>query len=324
MNDRYRDYLRRAAGYFAVVLVSGAYVATAFIRVGKTGKTPAEILSDGALALLLGLFINRVFDLQGMMLGERDERLCATLRLHGEIVSRLSPVLHLLPGWCAEKNRENLRECRRRILSRRGLRYEDYFEADGSRKRFALQKAPGTGCKKEEAPPEKGACGQGGNKPVPGALAFSARGRFARERREERAAQREARADKRCLRRALCLRPTPLAPGALTAEGGRAEDPYSFGRTKKSYETGCGLRDFFTKLFMALLFGYYGVELLENFSWGALIFKLFQVALFLLIGVTRMLRTYFFMTDEYRARIVKKIDLLQMFGASLAKAEKRE
>lgn len=69
MNDRYRDYLRRAAGYFAVVLVSGAYVATAFIRVGKTGKTPAEILSDGALALLLGLFINRVFDLQGMMLG---------------------------------------------------------------------------------------------------------------------------------------------------------------------------------------------------------------------------------------------------------------
>ena len=75
---------------------------------------------------------------------------------------------------------------------------------------------------------------------------------------------------------------------------------------------------------MALLFGYYGVELLENFSWGALIFKLFQVALFLLIGVTRMLRTYFFMTDEYRARIVKKIDLLQMFGASLAKAEKRE
>ena len=231
MNDRYRDYLRRAAGYFAVVLVSGAYVATAFIRVGKTGKTPAEILSDGALALLLGLFINRVFDLQGMMLGERDERLCATLRLHGEIVSRLSPVLHLLPGWCAEKNRENLRECRRRMLSRRGLRYEDYFEADGSRKRFALQKAPGTGCKKEEAPPEKGACGQGGNKPVPGALAFSARG--SRWAREERAAQREERADKRCLRRALCLRPTPLAPGALTAEGGRAEDPIPSAAPKK-------------------------------------------------------------------------------------------
>lgn len=323
MNDRYRDYLRRAAGYFAVVLVSGAYVATAFIRVGKTGKTPAEILSDGALALLLGLFINRVFDLQGMMLGERDERLCATLRLHGEIVSRLSPVLHLLPGWCAEKNRENLRECRRRMLSRRGLRYEDYFEADGSRKCYFSPKSPQTGCEKEETPAgvaqKKGEAppANGAHSAFPGSFAFPARGRFARERREERA-------DKRCLRRALCLRPTPLAPGALTAEGGRAEDPYSFGRTKKSYETGCGLRDFFTKLFMALLFGYYGVELLENFSWGALIFKLFQVALFLLIGVTRMLRTYFFMTDEYRARIVKKIDLLQMFGASLAKAEKRE
>ena len=172
MNDRYRDYLRRAAGYFAVVLVSGAYVATAFIRVGKTGKTPAEILSDGALALLLGLFINRVFDLQGMMLGERDERLCATLRLHGEIVSRLSPVLHLLPGWCAEKNRENLRECRRRMLSRRGLRYEDYFEADGSRKRFALQKAPGTGCKKKKRPRKRARAGRAETNPSPALWPF--------------------------------------------------------------------------------------------------------------------------------------------------------
>ena len=106
---------------------------------------------------------------------------------------------------------------------------------------------------------------------------------------------------------------TPLSAGELTSEGGKQQDPFYFGRTKAQYEAQHSLGDLISKFGTAIIFGYYGVSLIENFDYARLIWTTLQVALFLVMGVIKMYQAYNFVVDEFRGRIVKKIDNLQKF-----------
>ena len=86
-----RDYFRQYLGYYAVGVVSTLYILTAIFVLDRSGKTIARIIGDGALAFFLGLFITRIFDLQGLITGEQDERVMSTNALHADIVTRISP-----------------------------------------------------------------------------------------------------------------------------------------------------------------------------------------------------------------------------------------
>lgn len=273
MNEKVRDFFKNNIGYFIVALVSGIYIATALITIKETGKTISQIIADGAIVLLLGLFINRIFDLQGMMNGDRDERVQNTVKLHGEMVIRISPYIEQLDDWCEMKNREALKIQRTKILASAGMKYDEYFDDDGVAKNF-----------------------------MPDAEKLKNKLTRADERRRIR-----------CYRKALKLKLTPLTASTLTSEGGRKQDPYFLGRTKAQYETRTGIMDIFSKVGTACIFGYYGVSLVQNFSYAALIWTSLQVAIFLAMGVIKMYRSYMFVTDEYRGRIVKKIDNLQKF-----------
>lgn len=134
--ERWKELLRNHIGYLAVAAVSLSYLATAFVTIGETGKTPARIVADGAVAFLLGILINRLFDAQGMMNGERDERVIAAIALHRETAERLSPDPDDMDEWCEGKNAEALKRVRRRYLAEHGMRYADCFEADGTPRRL--------------------------------------------------------------------------------------------------------------------------------------------------------------------------------------------
>ena len=113
--------------------------------------------------------------------------------------------------------------------------------------------------------------------------------------------------------RSLRLKLTPITASGLTSEGGKKQDPYFFGRTKSQYERQTVAKDIISKIAVACLFGYYGAELVQDFSWASLIWKLLQVGIFVVMGVIKMYQSYMFVIDEYRGRIVKKIDNLQKF-----------
>lgn len=113
--------------------------------------------------------------------------------------------------------------------------------------------------------------------------------------------------------KAVNLKLTALSGGELTSEGGKQQDPFYFGRTKAQYETQRGLADVISKFGTAIIFGVYGVELIKDFSYANLIWTTLQVAIFLVMGVIKMYRSYLFVTDEYKGRIWKKIDNLQKF-----------
>ncbi|MCX4363437.1 MAG: hypothetical protein OSJ74_08665 [Clostridia bacterium] len=284
MNEKIRDFFKQNIGYFIVALVSIVYIATAFITVDETGKTIGEIIADTAVVFFLGLFINRVFDLQGMMNGDRDERVQMAIVTHGETVVKISPYIDRLDEWCKLKNEENLKVQRTRVLASEGMRYEDYFDEDGSAKDF----------KPDE------------------------------EKLKNKTLRNTEKARIRCFKKALHLKLTPITAGALTSEGGKKQDPYNFGRTKGQYETQTSVRDIITKICIAGIFGYYGVRLIQDFNYATLIWNGLQVAIFLIMGCIKMYNSFMFVTGEYRTRIVNKTNNLEMFHNYIQSLPKEE
>ena len=284
MNEKIRDFFKQNIGYFIVALVSIVYIATAFITVDETGKTIGEIIADTAVVFFLGLFINRVFDLQGMMNGDRDERVQMAIVTHGETVVKISPYIDRLDEWCKLKNEENLKVQRTRVLASEGMRYEDYFNEDGSAKDFI---------------PDE-------------------------EKLKNKTLRKTEKARIRCFKKALHLKLTPITAGALTSEDGKKQDPYNFGRTKGQYETQTSVRDIITKICIAGIFGYYGVRLIQDFNYATLIWNGLQVVIFLIMGCIKMYNSFMFVTGEYRTRIVNKTNNLEMFHNYIQSLPKEE
>lgn len=268
-----KDFLKRNVGYLVVALISVAYMATSLIVIDRTGKTIQQILVDGAVSFVLGIFISRVFELQGLINGDNDERTLATARLHSETVIRISPFIENLDAWCEAKNKENLRIQRTKILAREGMAYAEYFDEAG--------------------------CGKG------------------IEPNREKLRDRETRnAEKhriRCYYKALRLHLAELSASLLTSEAVNVDNPYELGRTKTQYERSSSLKDVVSKLMISVIIGYYGVSLLQDMDYAELIWKGFQILMFCGFGVAKMMRAKMFVVDEYRCRVVKKIDNLTMF-----------
>lgn len=126
---------------------------------------------------------------------------------------------------------------------------------------------------------------------------------------------------KKAVRKARRLRLTPLTGGALTTDGVRIKDPYDFGDDKAHYERKRDLKQVLSKVACGLLFGYFGVQLIANWSVSNLIWTALQVVVFLIMGVIAYLQAYFFVVDVDRHRVIRKIDHLQKFRAWREQAE---
>ena len=278
-----KKHLGKNFGYISVGIVCAIFMLTAFLRMGRTGKTVGEIVTDGAICFFLGCFINRTLDLQGIFEGERDERVINSLKLHEETVERISPNIEKLDAWCEDKNSLALRMQRTKILACECMRYTDYFDVDGVAKPFVFN---------EES---------------------------LKNRRQRRAEFRRM----KCYNKAVHLKLTPLTSSDLTSEGGRTDDPYYLGRTKAQYESDMRTWDVVMRLGTSLVFGYYGVEMITDFCYATLIWRAMQISLLLLMGMITKYTSFLYMTDEYRGRIVKKIDYLIKFeNETIPKEEK--
>ena len=276
-----KDFLYKYLGIISVALICAVFMATAFIEMGRTGKTPGEIISESAITFILGLCIDSLLDIQGIINGERDERVIKTLTLHNDTVVRISPFIERLDDWCAHKNTEALCAQRTKLLAAEGLKYSDCFDSDGVAKPFI---------------PDK-------------------------EKLKNKYLKRAERRKRRCYRKAVRLKLTPLCAGELTSEGSRGDDPYYMGRSKSQYSSQMRIKDVLSKLCTAGVLGYYGVSLLTDFDPAVLIWRAVQVATLLLMGIIKMFNSQMYMTDEYRGRVIKKIDYLQKFENDLKKEQ---
>lgn len=270
-----KKYIKQYIGYIVIILACLIYIARGIITVEETGKTVMQILGDGFLALFFGVFINNVFALQGMMDAERNEKLISTNQKHAEIVDDISDNIDKLDEWCHKKNIEALKMARIRILSTAGLKYEKCFDEEGVAKPLSSLDLNFDCTSKEEK-------------------------KIVKEKLK-------------CFKKACKIKLTLLTTNSLTSEGGRDYDPYYLGETKKQHKRKEVTIDFISKFGIAVIFGVYGAKFVSSFSWAFLIWTALQVILFLIMGVVKLYTNYMFMIDDYRSRVIKKIDNLTKF-----------
>ena len=139
MNGNLKKTVMDYIGYVAIAGVSVLYVLSALFVPGVTGKSIGEILVEGFLSYMLGVCLNYLFSVQGVMNGERDEQMLATRALHGQAVERISPFLGLLDAWCEQRNAAALRAARTRLLASVGLPYEHCFDENGCARNITVE-----------------------------------------------------------------------------------------------------------------------------------------------------------------------------------------
>lgn len=128
--------------------------------------------------------------------------------------------------------------------------------------------------------------------------------------RDERKRERSRR---KAYRKALRLKLTPLSTAALTADGANPDDQYNFGETDGEYERRVLMGDALKKGFMAIIFGYYFVDQILNFSYALLLWRSLQIAIHIVSAVLKMIAARSFIMHSQRMQIVRKIDYLSAF-----------
>lgn len=278
MAEKIKKFLKENICYIVVVLVSLIYVASGLVRIGETGKTISEIIADGVVSLLLGFFLDVLFDLQGLSEGERDDEVQKVYKEHGEIIVEINPIIDDLDDWCDKKNVANLKLQRLKILSMAGLKYDDVFDDDGVAKPFEFKDLS-----------------------------------IITDSKQRRKEKKEENRRYKCYLKAVNYKIKELSSGVLTSEGNNSSDLNDLGRTKQDYERKSSTKSFVSKVGTGIIFGYFGIDLIKNPSWEMLIWRAFQLAIFLIMGLIRLYSSRMFMTDEFKGRMIKKTNHLKMF-----------
>lgn len=117
----------------------------------------------------------------------------------------------------------------------------------------------------------------------------------------------------KALKKATRLKLTPLSAASLTSEVGREGDPYYFGESVEHYQARTNAKDALSKLVIAAGLGYFSVDMMLSADVAALLWRGLYVVLLLALGVSKLLRSYLFITDTYRGGIIKRINHLQSF-----------
>lgn len=133
---------------------------------------------------------------------------------------------------------------------------------------------------------------------------------------KNKAQRKRERSKMRTFYKATRVKITTITTSALTSGGEKSYDPYYLGKTKKDYEIQTSSKSLFTKVVCAILFGCYGVNMID-FNPALLIWTVLQVALFLIMGAMKYINSYFFVVDDLRKRTIRQIDILQKFKADM-------
>lgn len=295
MSEKTKELIESIIGYIIIFFACALYVLTAIFVLNPTGKSVGQIVADGLMAFLVGVSINYVFRLQGVINGKRDSLVNNTMALYGKTIEKVNPYVNRLSSWCNELNKKTMKEERTKILSRAGLRTEDFFDEDGVSKPFLLEP------KREKIVKDKN-----NEKSVEKA-------RVKNLKRRNKEHLKDYKYKKKCYWQAVKLKLTELRQRDLTSESGKKNDPHYAGATVNEYLTKDTTKSIILQIFVAFAIGLYGFDLVQDFTYVELIWRMFQVCMFTTFGMIKMYKSKLFIVNDYRGRIIRKIDYLEEF-----------
>lgn len=289
--DKARNAFLNNIGFIIVLVVATVYIARSILKIEDTGKSVVEILADGAFALIFGWFVKSLLGEQGILSGLNCKAMNDTLGQHGNAVTAIEKFMPKLPDFCLMKNAKLRIEKRKHIIGRKNLNYDDVFCDDPQRlekvieDRLAMFNSSNTSIKVSTF----------------------------KKMRERWLKWKERRSILKCVAKANKIKITELSSDTLTSDGGDSTDPYNFGPTIKQYTAKSTASKLGTAVMFAVVFGYLGVSMVDDFSWATLVWAIFQMLAFVVSGVWSFLTSYIHIIDSYRKGIVRKINILKEF-----------
>ncbi len=283
MKKTFSEIFYKNAGYFAVLLISLAYIAGSFILISSTGKTVYEIIATGVISMIVGILITGVFRSLGIQKGDEDEKTVSTCRLYGETVESSVPYIDRIEEFCEAENKKAIISIRKKILSVAGLKYNDCFDENGVAREYTPELYSDEVIEKTQS------------------------------KRQKRRLKKVNRTRKKAYYKAVNVKIKLLTPSTLTSSNIKENDPFDFGKTKKEYSSQRNLSDMVTRVLMAIIFGYFGVSFVSEVNFATLIWNILQIVMYVTSGIIQMYASYSWIVDEYRLNIIKKIDYLQKF-----------
>lgn len=219
-----KKFIFKNIGFFLIAVVSALYILKGLYTLTESGKTVMQIIGDGAISASVGFIIGHLMRQTGISYGNDDLEVIKTKSLHARLLDKISPYVNKLDEFCKAETLLASTSIRQRILSRKGVMYEDCFYPDGTSKMLRIT--------------------------IPSDAS-----------REEK---RVLKAKMRAIKKAEKVKITPLTPESLSVEGTNYNDPYDFGRTQGQYLRRKSGGDIIAKLFFGLIFGYYAIFLTKG------------------------------------------------------------
>jgi len=278
----FKDWFSNNIFYIMLFFVTGIWILRGLLTLEESGKTIQQIITDSALFLIFSIVISELFNFQGILNGLKTKIIVFAKQKHEEFVAKVEKYGNEVELFCERKNSENKKSVRSRILIGEGLSYKDYFNEDGSAiadKTFNYFDVPKIDKK----------------------IIWFGKEKTIQVKNKEKI--RKIKAQKRAYYKALRIKLTQLTANELISEKSKQNDKFNFGERLEQFLAKSSTKGLFSQVITALIFGYYGIGLVQNFSLYALIWAIFQTMMFLIFGFWRYFKAYLYTQNGYAERI---------------------
>ena len=292
IGDKIRVFFMRYIGFAGVAIVCVVYVWSAFVDLEETGKSVRAIILDGSAAFVGGICMQNLFLTLARIHGHREQRVMEAEETHSGAVKDIMDAggMEALNIWCCAENIKNKKNQRIRILADAGLSYDQCFNADGTPKDFTPSRIP-------------------------------FREILTRGFRMWFLSRRIAAMQAKAFRRAVFIRLTELSAGVLTGGGRRGNDPFYMGRDEVEYSKQKTIGGAVSKLGTGIVFGYYCMDMIVNFSIPVLLGRIGETLWLLVLGNLTFIGAMMYMTGEFRERLLSMTSHLKRFMSEKMKGD---
>lgn len=306
--NKFKQFVKNNFLYFIIAFACVAYIAYGLIKIESSGKTLLEIIGQGVVIFFVGYLICRLFSMQGLLSGDRKDTVIKTNNLHSKCVSDIDCKINEMDDWCENENVKTLKAIRKQILNREGLKYDEYFDEEGTarEKSFPLQEykfeIKGKNNKGEVVVLETLNRKQ---------MKERDKDKYKTEVKKIKHFNKRQKAKEKAFIKAIRIKITLLSTDAITATTVKSDDPHNFGKDRKQYQKEEARSDLISKALLGIVFSYFTFSFI--LGWAYLISALVQVSLFLLFGGIKWVQSYYFVTEDLRKRTIKQINYIQRF-----------
>jgi hypothetical protein len=294
---KFKDFLKGNIFYIVIAFSAVIYLLTGLITLKGGEKTIAQILSDSFVYFVMAILISRMFEQQGLINGEASEVYIGTLSSYKSRVLTINPFINRLDKWCEKDNINSLKITRTQILSRAGLSYDECFCSDG-KARDVYFKIEEIADAKEKTPKQIKA--------------------------EIKNKRNIARVKNVTFRKAVNAKITLLSSIMLTSSADKRNARDILGMTRRKFVAFSSAKDFIIKIFTIGIFGYFVIDLIQDFTWGKLIEPLIMIFFVISSGTVKMFLAERFVREDEVSVLNLKSMCLTRFENDTKREEKEE